>query len=707
MFNISQVVVGPIHVHHNGSQSTIDLVFASNHIKVNSCETLPPLCNSDHYGVLTQIELRSSINQPSCKGRLVWRYNYADWCLASNIIENTNWDLLFSEDNIELSWTSWKQRFMLIMKECIPNTTLRSRRNLPWLNKQLIQAMKRRNKLFKQAKISGDFSKYKVARNKTLQQLRSAKHAYLAQLNPRDPKSFWKTVKFLNKKQKSIPTLSQGEIVASTSIDKTKMLNKFFCSCFNTDFPPLTSKCIQHQSNPIQESLLCTEDEVHQLLLSLDVSKSNGPDGILPTMLKHTAGSITSSLTKVLNLSIRLGQLPSQWKQSLIVPIPKTSSADSPSCYRPISLLPVVSKILERHICDLLQDHLQSLNFISDKQWGFQEGRSTVTALIKCTDDWLKELEVGNDICAVFFYFRKAFDLVPHEPHFQKLSSLNLDDCILNWLHDYLCNRLQAVIVDGDESENSSVLSGVPQGSVLGPLLFLIYINDLTNVVVHRNSNVNMFADDVLLYHTISCPDDYLDAQHSISTIEHWSSDNHLQLNALKCKCMTISRKKEPITPLHDLVLNNGTLEKVQSYKYLGLLLTVDLSWSSHIASICLKARKILGLLYRRFYGNVNQDVLKQLYLSLVRPHLEYGCHVWKPHLENDKRELEKVQKFACRIATAHWDDSYDNLLHLLNLQPLQERRIHARLGMLYRIIYKLSYYPEDTFKLRASSLPT
>ena len=145
MFNISQVVVGPTHVHNNGSQLTIDLVFASNHIKVNSCETLPPLCNSDHYGVLTQIELRSSIHQAPCKGRLVWRYNYADWCLASNVIENTNWDLLFSEDNIELSWTSWKQRFMSIMKECIPNTTLRSRRNLPWLNKQLIQAMKRRN----------------------------------------------------------------------------------------------------------------------------------------------------------------------------------------------------------------------------------------------------------------------------------------------------------------------------------------------------------------------------------------------------------------------------------------------------------------------------------------------------------------------------------------------------------------------------------
>ena len=212
----------------------------------------------------------------------------------------------------------------------------------------------------------------------------------------------------------------------------------------------------------------------------------------------------------------------------------------------------------------------------------------------------------------------------------------------MSWLHDYLCNRQQAVIVDGDKSESSSVLSGVPQGSVLGPILFLVYINDLTDVVIHPNSIVNMFADDVLLYHTISCPDDYLEVQHSITAIEHWSSDNHLQLNALKCKSMTISRKRKPVTLNYSLTLNNSNLEQVESYKYLGLLLTSDLSWSPHISSICLKARKILNLLYRRFYSNVSQDVLKQLYLSLVRPHLEYSCHVWSA--------LENVQKFACRI---------------------------------------------------------
>ena len=156
-----------------------------------------------------------------------------------------------------------------------------------------------------------------------------------------------------------------------------------------------------------------------------------------------------------------------------------------------------------------------------------------------------------NDVYAIFFDFRKAFDSVLHELLLRKLSTLNLDKCILSWFHKYICNRQQAVIVAGDELESCPVLSGVPQGSVLGPILFFVYINDFISVIVHPSSIVNMFADDVLLYHTITCLDEYLDAQQSIMAIEHWSSDNYLQLNSLKCKSMIISRKKTPTTPHH------------------------------------------------------------------------------------------------------------------------------------------------------------
>lgn len=510
-------------------------------------------------------------------------------------------------------------------------------------------------------------------------------------------------MKFLNKREKSIPTLKHGSDVASTNTDKANMLNSFFKSCFNTVFPPLSPiMCTQqHQSRP-SDDLLCSVEEIYHLLSTLDVSKASGPDGISPRMLKYTAAYIAPSVTELFNLSITSGRIPLQWKRALVVPIPKNADHSSPTCYRPISLIPVISKVLERHLCIQIIDHLHLHDLISDSQWGFLEGRSTVTALLRCTDDWFRNLENGYEVCAVFFDFRKAFDSVPHQALLQKLSTTGLDDCLLNWLHNYLCDRTQSVVVEGAHSDVESVLSGVPQGSVLGPLLFLAYINDLTCAGFHPNSIVNLFADDVLLYHCITDNCDFLAVQESINSIEQWSSDNHLQLNVLKCKTMTISRKRSPSHPANPLLLNGEALEKVDSYKYLGLLLTADLSWSSHISGICAKARKILGLVYRRFYGAADQEAIKQLYISIVRPHLEYGCQIWDPHLVKDKTALENVQKFACRIASARWDEGYEDLLNHLNLQPLHQRRLHAKLGLLYKIIHKLCFFPENTFQERS-----
>ena len=171
----------------------------------------------------------------------------------------------------------------------------------------------------------------------------------------------------------------------------------------------------------------------------------------------------------------------------------------------------------------------------------------------------------------------------------------------------------------------------------------------------------------------VSKPSDYLA---SINCIEQWSSDNHLILNALKCKPMLISCKKQPLQPTHPLMLNCENLEKVNTYKYLGILLISDMSWSRHISILNLHKSQTNS--YRRFYGNADQDTIKQLYISLVRPHLEYGSQVWDPHLARDKTSLENVQKFACRIASAKWDESYEDLLHVFNLASLQERRLHA-----------------------------
>ena len=464
--------------------------------------------------------------------------------------------------------------------------------------------------------------------------------------------------------------------------------------------PPLEVHSVS--TPPCPDELLCSESEVSDLLASLDVSKSSGHDGISARMLKSTAYSIAPSLTKLFNLSLQLNAIPSSWKKALVVPVPKNTGLTDPANYRPISLLPVVSKVLERHVYGIVMEHLHLHNPLASTQWGFLAGRSTVTALLSSTDDWFKALENGLEVCAVFFDFRKAFDSVPHVPLMEKVSLLGLDSNITQWLNNYLADRTQAVAVNGSESSVVSVRSGVPQGSVLGPLLFLIYIDDLPACIADLSSKINLFADDVLLYHIITQGADYAQLQLAISMIESWTDDNLLNFNTAKCKYMVISRKHTPSLPPTELWLNGEPLQRTESYKYLGLLLSNNLSWSAHISSVCAKARQILGLLYRRFYSYTNPDALKQLYLSLVRPHLEYACQIWDPHLIKDKKSLEGVQKFGLKLAAHQWDCSYEDLLELFQLPTLEERRLQLKLGLLFKIIHNLCHFPNAP-KLRGS----
>ena len=233
---LTQIVTECTHVHHNDSTSIIDLVILSNPASLLSCVTVPPLSNSDHNGLLTTMKWKGTGSGVHSSRRPIWRYAYADWEKACELIDNTNWDSLRSDD-INLSWSNWQQQFMGIIEDCIPKGVLPPRKNLLWLNKNLICAMRKRNQLYKKAKQSGDFSKYKFARNRVVSKLHMAKRAYFSNLNPKNPKKVWKAVKYLNKSQCSIPTLSHGDATVQTDIEKANLLNSFF--------PPATT-CHTH-----------------------------------------------------------------------------------------------------------------------------------------------------------------------------------------------------------------------------------------------------------------------------------------------------------------------------------------------------------------------------------------------------------------------------------------------------------------------------
>ena len=206
--------------------------------------------------------------------------------------------------------------------------------------------------------------------------------------------------------------------------------------------------------------------------------------------------------------------------------------------------------------------------------------------------------------------------------------------------------------------------AGVPQGSILGPLLFLIYVNSITEVTISPLARCILYADDVLLYCPFNSQSDYAMLQNDINAISECSDGHYLTLNAAKCKYMILSRKRARSDPILPLALNGTALDKVVTFKY-------NLSWSNHISNACTKARKVLGLLYRRFYNYASNDCLKQFYISLARPHLEYAAALWDPHTAIDIQLLENTQKFALKLITHNWDSSYQDLLALSDLPSL------------------------------------
>ena len=695
-FSLSQIVSSPTRISSSSNSSLIDLAMVSNTDHLNQCTLIPPLSTSDHLGL--SITLKWKVHRATAsKSRKVWLYKHGNFELACRLINETDWDSILIGNDIDLIAQSWTDKFLTIMEQCIPHRNLRKRCNLPWLTKNIVQLIRKRNILFRRAKRSGKlvhFWQYKSIRNKIICLLRNSKKHHFSKLANASDKEFWKSVRLFNKKQDSIPPLNSNGNIISDDKQKAEILNNFFASCWNSLEQPLTEETYHSFHSLPCEDATVSADQVFHLISSLDTNKASGPDGISGQMLKSTANSISSSLAKLFSLSLAMGKFPKIWKVASVVPVAKSTVTNDPTKYRPISLLSIVSKLLEKIVYSLVWEHISDFFPISDQQWGFQKHKSTTAALLSATSIWFKSLERREDIICVFFDYKKAFDSVPHRMLMECLSHLEFHPLILSWLCSYLSNRQQFVCVSGKHSQSIAVRSGVPQGSVLGPLLFLIYINDITTLNFSSNSRLTLYADDILLYKPIRCKTSYKELQQDIDCLSQWSENHMLSFNIDKCKCMLLSNRQN-ITP-PPLSLNNQSLEFVQEYKYLGVVLTNNLCWSSHIQYISNKARRVLGIIYRNISPNIEDclTVLK-LYMALVRPHLEYAAQIWNPHLVKDIKSLEKIQKFALRICSKNYHETYQNLLSLYQVPTLENRRLFLCLCTFYSIVNKLVFFPE------------
>ena len=434
---------------------------------------------------------------------------------------------------------------------------------------------------------------------------------------------------------------------------------------------------------PTLPPLEFSREGILKLLQQLNPNKASGPDNIPIRVLKECAEQIAPFLQALFTQSLRTGNLPTDWKTAFITPLFKKGDRSLPSNHRPVSLTSVCCKLMEHIIFRHIMNHCETNNILTEVQHGFRRKHSCESQLLETVDDLAYHIDQGHQVDVVVLDFRKAFDTVPHRRLLSKLDHLGIRGSTHKWIETFLTSRKQKVVVDGAESAASDVLSGVPQGTVMGPLLFLLYINDLPCSI---KSQVRLFADDALIYRVIHKQADHETLQEDLQHLENWQEKWLMQFNPSKCTVirMTSSRRKPKV---YDYLLCGQKLKPVDSNPYLGVEISRTLSWNLHIDNVVKKANSIMGLVKRNLYAAPKPTKILA-FQSIVRPTLEYAASIWDPSTQKNITKLEKVQRSAARFVCSDYSpfNSVTAMLEQLQWQTLEDRRKSARLTNLFKI---------------------
>ena len=466
-----------------------------------------------------------------------------------------------------------------------------------------------------------------------------------------------------------------GYSVASTDSAIADLFNTYFHSVFTIDDCPLPSLNDISLPDVVLGNVVFTVSEVYEALASLNPNKAMGIDSIGPRILRACAAALATPLCYLFNFSISYASLPTDRTTHVITPVFKSGVKSSVTNYRPISLLCTTSKVLERLVFNKLIVILGPR--VSDCQFGFMPKRSTLKQLLLFVHEILSSLSAKSQHDVIYLDIRKAFDTISHSKLLLKLRRLGVNGSTWSWLKHYLLGRNQCVSIRGHQSSYLPVISGVPQGRILGPLLFVIYMDDLPSSLAH--SNPFLFADDTKCSLPISVSNDQYLLQQDLITAENWSSDNNLTFNNDKCAIVHFC-SFEPRFPF-SYILGGKHVPVRQVQKDLGIFISSTLDWSPHYEHICSSAYILLGLLKRTFSVSCPSSVRRLLYVSLVRSRCFYCSPLWRPHLLKDIKLLECIQRQATKFILNDFTSDYRSRLLQLDLLPLM---YHLELNLFF-----------------------
>ena len=622
-------------------------------------------------------------------------------------------------DDVNDAVDLWQNMFSNIIDKHIPKKSKRIKANpTPWFNRDIKRHLSTRDYLHRKAlksNNSSDWVDFKAYRNKVTNIIRKAKEDYCKQTVSScsgDSKKMWKALnEFVPKKASPSPTF----IIIDDQVCNN---NKDISNGFNKHFTSVASKLIN--GNDITDvhvqpkSITCESSNVHLCLPKISpeflsreidqmsVNKATGLDDVSCKILKLAKPAIVDSLTYLMNMSLSTGIFPCAWKETKIIPLHKGGDVSDSNNYRPIAILPVVSKIIEKAVHKHVYSYVSKHNLLSKHQSGFRPFHSTETCLIDMVNEWVYNMNSGSMTGVVLIDLRKAFDTVNHDILLTKLQDIGASGLTLKWFKSYLSGRYQKVSFKDSLSDALEVSTGVPQGSILGPLLFILFIDSMSKVTSH--GKISMYADDTTLsVKGTDAREISRKLTSDLNAIVKWLKDNKLFLNTDKTNIMLLgtgAKLRNVLSTDFSVVINGKELERVKKAKCLGVLIDEELNWHNQVNKVIQNVFCKIAVV-RRLKPYLNIDTLNVLFKSFVQPLFDYCTIVWYGRFKDDCSKLDILHKRCARVILGvNYLTSSNFMFNMLGWERLQKRNDYFKALMMYKALNGIApEYISNMFK--------
>ena len=691
---LAQCITTPTHYKGN----ILDLLLTNSEASVNELRVgeRDSVCKSDHFPINFKINIKVSRRKPV--KRICYNFKNVNWDRLNHELRHTNWDILLNGTEPEIGWKKFKDKLFEVADRHIKKAHVKTDGQDPWFDSECYDAWRTKMRLHK-VKHKSDTANiaFSLARknfkNLVAQKMRDT-------LNESDDsalitKKFWSFVKSKTASQRIPEFVSYEGVVRSSPEDQANLFNKFFFEQFSdaSVYDIDIDYC-----NDSRFDIDFDHRKIRKLLANINSNKAYGPDGIHGKLLKNCAVGLAYPLSLLFHSCYNIGTLPKEWKLGHIVPIFKKGDKHKVSNYRPISLTCLIVKIMERIIKDELLVH--TCGMIDDRQHGFLAEKSCATNLVGLCDSLAMSLNENIRTDVIYFDFAKAFDSVNHDLVLLKLKNkFGIDGRLLKFLADYLRDRQQRVLVGGKLSSTRNAQSGVPQGSILGPFLFVLFINDISEGI-SPGTQLSLYADDTKIWRHIITGSDISRLQKDIEYLHDWSLSNKMKFHPDKCKVLSVTgRMTEPLAllsvlPFYNFMYSLGgtSLVYVDGEKDLGVMVTSSLDWKEQCSKVLSKANQKLGMARRNCHFVIDSNRRRVLYLTLVRSQFEHCSIIWRPVTKTQINCLEGLQKRAIKWILHEEYMSYSQFTYIqkcrqLKIMPIEDRFDFLDLIFFFKIV--------------------